>query len=66
MKIEARFILQDHDTHDVIYSAPLGVVGITQIIKSACKFESNEDELNSGINEIGGEIQIFQFSVKSE
>lgn len=62
MKFEERFIVQDLETHDFIYPD----VGFTQNIKSAGQFESYEDALNSGINEIGGGFQIFQFFVKSE
>lgn len=66
MKFEERFIVQDLETHDFIYPDPFGDVGFTQNIKSAGQFESYEDALNLGINEIGGGFQIFQFFVKSE
>ena len=66
MKYEERFIVQDLETHEFIYPDPFGDVGFTQNLKSAGHFESYEDALNSGISEIGGGFQIFQFFVKSE
>ena len=66
MKFEERFIVQDLETHEFIYPDPFGDVGFTQNLKSAGHFESYEDALNSGISEIGGGFQIFQFFVKSE
>ncbi|WP_107859810.1 hypothetical protein [Neisseria cinerea] len=66
MKYEERFIVQDLETHEFIYPDPFGDVGFTQNLKSAGQFESYEDALNSGINEIGGGFQIFQFFVKPE
>ncbi|HHL3633672.1 hypothetical protein [Neisseria polysaccharea] len=66
MKFDERFIVQDLETHEFIYPDPFGDVGFTKNLKSAGHFESYEDALNSGINEIGGRFQIFQFFVKSE
>ena len=66
MKYEERFIVQDLETHEFIYPDPFGDVVFTQNLKSAGHFESYEDALNSGISEIGGGFQIFQFFVKSE
>ncbi|ARB05376.1 TPA: hypothetical protein ACLBE3_002101 [Neisseria meningitidis] len=66
MKYEERFIVQDLETHEFIYPDPFGYVGFTQNLKSAGHFESYEDALNSGVNEIGGGFQIFKFFVKSE
>lgn len=65
-RYEQKFIVQDLETHEFIYPDPFGDIGFTANLKSAGQYESYQDALDAGIEEIGGEFQIFAFYVKSE
>ena len=61
---EQRFIVQELENHEYLYPDPFGDIGQTPNIKSAGCYESYEDALNAGVEEIGGEFTIFSFYVK--
>ncbi|MBP7810815.1 MAG: hypothetical protein KA006_00675 [Neisseria sp.] len=63
-KYEQRFIVQELENHEFLYPDPFGDIGLTPNIKSAGCYESYEDALNAGVEEIGGEFIIFSFYEK--
>ena len=58
---EKKFIVQDLESHEFLYPDPFGDIGFTANLKSAGQYESYEDALQAGADEIGGEFQIFAF-----
>ncbi|MDO4226834.1 hypothetical protein [Neisseria sp.] len=66
VKYEQRFIVQDLENHDFLYPDPFGDVGFTSNLKAAGQYETYEDALQAGVDEIGGEFQIFAFYQKIE
>lgn len=66
MKFQERFIVQDLETHEFLYPDPFGDTGFTQNLKSAGQYESSEGAFNAGVDELGGNFQIFAFWVKVE
>lgn len=65
-RYEQRYIVQDLETHEFLYPEPFGGIAFTPNLKSAGCYESYEDALEAGIDEIGGDFQIFSFYVRSE
>lgn len=65
-KYQQRFIVQDLENHDFLYPDPFGGLGFTSNLKSAGQYETYEDALQAGIDEIGGGFQIFSFYVKED
>lgn len=65
-KFEQRYIVQDLESHEFIYPDPFGDIGFTANLKAAGKYESYEDALIAGVEEIGGNFQIFSFYEKTE
>lgn len=66
MNFQERFIVQDLETHEFLYPDPFGDTGFTQNLKSAGHYESYEGALNAGVDELGGNFQIFAFWLKAE
>lgn len=65
-KYEQRFIVQDLENHEFLYPDPFGDVGFTPHLKAAGQYENYEDALQAGVDEIGGDFQIFAFYQKTE
>lgn len=61
LNFEKRFIVQDLESHEFLYPDPFGDTGFTANLKAAGQYELYEDALQAGIDEIGGEFQIFAF-----
>ena len=61
-----KYIVQDLETHEFLFPDPFGDVGQTPNIKSAGHYDSRDDAINAGVEEIGNEFVIFSFFVRSE
>ena len=61
-----KYIVQDLETHEFLYPDPFGAVGQTPNIKSAGHYDTRDDALSAGVDEIGNEFVIFSFFVRAE
>ena len=58
-QFEEKYIVQDLETHEFLYPDPFGDVGQTPNVKSAGHYDTREDALNAGVEEIGIGIGIW-------
>ena len=65
-QFEEKYIVQDLETHEFLYPDPFGDVGQTPNVKSAGHYDTREDALNAGVEEIGNEFVIFSFFVRAK
>ena len=65
-QFEEKYIVQDLETHEFLYPDPYGDVGQTPNVKSAGHYDSREDAINAGVEEIGNDFVIFPFFLRAE
>ncbi|EGY51319.1 hypothetical protein [Neisseria shayeganii] len=58
---EMRYIVQDLESFEFLYPDPAGDIGLTPYIKLAGKFETRDDALTAGMDEIGEQFAVFAF-----
>ena len=61
-----KYIVQDLETYEFLYPDPFGDVSQTPNIKSAGHYDTREDALSAGVEEIGNEFVIFSFFVRAK
>ncbi len=65
-QFEEKYIVQDLETHEFLFPDLFGDVGQTPNIKSAGHYDTREDAISAGVEEIGSEFVIFSFFVRAE
>ncbi|WP_308020478.1 hypothetical protein [Neisseria bergeri] len=65
-RYQQKFIVQEMENYEFIFSDKFGDIGFTQNLKEAGQYENNEDAFNAGLEEIGGHFQIFSFYIREE
>ncbi|MBH5328437.1 hypothetical protein H9Q10_01960 [Eikenella sp. S3360] len=61
MKLQRFFIVQSLESYDFLCSDDSGDVGFTPVLARAGCYESREDAVEAGIEEIGAGFAIFEF-----
>lgn len=65
-RYQQKFIVQEMENYEFICPDQFGDIGFTQNLKEAGQYESYEDALNAGLEEIGGHFQVFSFYIREE
>ena len=65
-QFQEKYIVQDLETHEFLYPEPYGNVGLTPNIKSAGHYDTREDALSAGLEEIGNEFVLFSFFLRAK
>ena len=65
-QFEEKYIVLELETHEFLFADLFGVVGPARNIKSAGHYDTREDAISAGVEEIGNEFVIFSFFVRAE